>query len=237
MKTLIFVSCGIVLGGRLCAAEEIVITRVEDEPVAQVAVKVAVEELRLVAMAENEGRFMLFVSLEGNLTQRVQAVGAKVGKFELVGCDFKEEYADFKSPEGVVRRVRLPEGVTKSGGAGASMLIPLLSTMKGVIGLEEAQAYAGAHGRDVAGVEKRTLFGIERQINDPKLSWDERTRLLADLISGKQQHILCPPGGIDAAFAKKYGLTPEQVASANWGETVGMKMMNGAKAGADGSKP
>lgn len=237
MKTLILVSCGIVLGGRLCAADEIVITRAEDEPVVQAAAKVAVEELRLVAMAENAGRFMLFVSLEGNATQRLQAVGAKVGKFELVSCDFKGECADFKSPDGVVRRVRLPEGVTKSGGVGARILIPPISTMKGVIGLEEALTYARAHGRDVAGVEKRTLFGIERQINDPKLSWDERTRLLADLISGKLQHILCPPGGIDEAFAKKYGLTPEQVASANWGETVGMAMMKGAKPAAAGSKP
>lgn len=241
IKPSIPLACGLIafVGfGRAWAADGgVVITRAEDEKIGPVVEQVAVDELRLMGMAEAPGKFMLFVSLEGAGAQQVQKVGARVGKFELVGFDFKQEYADFRSPEGAVRRVWLPQGSVKAGNAGATLLIPPLGMLKGVIGLEEARSVARARGQDVAGVEKRTRFGIERQINDPKRSWEERAQLLADLIGGKQQHILCPPGGVDAAFARKYGLSQETVASANWGETAGMALMKGAKPAKDSTRP
>jgi hypothetical protein len=181
----------------------------------------------MVGMMQLGKRFVIFVSNGDEGTKQLSAVGNAIGRFELVAVDCEKGFADFRREDNTVVRAWLPKGFVRNGGAAnaSTMLaIPPLNTIKGIVGLDEAVAARGE-----AVVEKRAMDALNRSINDPNLTWEERTQLLADLISGKRQHIMVPAQGIDEAFAKKYGLTPEQVNTANQAVEIGRIFINNEK--------
>jgi hypothetical protein len=187
-----------------------------------IAAETQKEELRLVGVMTSHSRFVLFVAVDGEKAKQLDAIGSRIGRFELIAFDAAKGYADFKKGADV-RRLWLADGHVRSGGMVSEsglradqedvIVLPPLETIKGLIGVDEAIADGGRE------VLERIL---SHQLNrlPPNATWEERKQKLADLIDGKSTTILTPRSGLSEAFIKKYNLTPQQVESINWGEAV-----------------
>ncbi|HVT80828.1 MAG TPA: hypothetical protein VHM90_09235 [Phycisphaerae bacterium] len=154
---------------------------------------------------------LAFANTETKNTSGWVNLGDSFDGYVVTSFDREKEMVTLKRAEQVLE-VRLRQSKIQDGVAPGSLLsaLPPLETIKGLIGLEEIIARRGR-----AEIETRLLERINAKPES------ERAQFLADLMTGKQKNIFVPMGGMTDAFARKYNLTSQQIASAKAGEEIG----------------
>ncbi len=157
-------------------------------------------------------QFTVFVTANGSKVTSLDAVGQKVGLYELVAVEVAQGYADFKN-DGKTSRVWLGEGHTKplgSAGTGSFVRIPLpeISKIKRLV-------FAGGFTRDDPRAIKGLLVGLDHMLNNPEVSFEDRQKVLAKLLSGEMPLSILGDKPVTLEEGAAAGWTPEYIAQVN----------------------
>ena len=157
-------------------------------------------------------QFMVFVTANGSKVTSLDAVGQKVGLYELVAVDVAQGYADFKN-DGKTSRVWLGEGHTKPlGPAGPSNFVriplPEISKIKRLV-------FAGGFTKDEPRAVKGLLVGLDYMLNNPEVSLENRQKVLAKLLSGEMPLSILGGKPVTLEEGAAVSWTPEYIAQVN----------------------
>ena len=125
--------------------------------------------------------FAVFATIAGGKVQSLTVIGQKIGRYELVGVDPVQAFADFKKDGGATVRIDMREGTTLPSSVSSQdsqdIEIPPLAAFTKFVIADEL--------RGNPGIEQKIRSIINRAVNNPRLTPEERREVLKKYVSGE----------------------------------------------------